>query len=245
MKVAVIGGGIAGLDAAYDLAGAGHRGTSFEAAPYTGGRAAGFQSKRWACHLEPCYHQWFEIDDDILNLIDVIGERDKVFFPRPITSLFVDGQTYPFDSPMRVLRFPKLPLIDKLRFGLVTFYLRLTKNWQALEKETVNNWYHRALGERAYKILMEPLLVGKFGDYYKEVNMAWMWARLHKRMFKLGYFEGGVQAFVDALTQTDQARGGRVCLQTKVTHISPQPDGSVQVHWTADGKNHTQTCDRA
>jgi len=33
-------------------------------------------------------------------------------------------------------------------------------------------------------------------------------------------------------------------LQTKVTNISPQPDGSLQVQWTADGKNQTETFDR-
>ena len=59
----------------------------------------------------------------------------KFFFPRPITSLYVDGKIYPFDNALRVLRFPKLPLVAKLRFGLVTLYLRLTKNWHALEKE--------------------------------------------------------------------------------------------------------------
>lgn len=44
MKIAIIGAGIAGLSAAYDLANANHDVTIFEAASYTGGLAAGFES---------------------------------------------------------------------------------------------------------------------------------------------------------------------------------------------------------
>jgi len=229
MNVAIIGAGIAGLSAAYDLAGSGHNVTIFEAAPYTGGLAAGFKSERWDWHLEHFYHHWFESDDDVLNLIKEIGQYEKVFFPRPVTSLYVDGKIYPFDSPLRALLFPKLPLIPKIRFGLVTLYLRFTKNWQSLEKETAHHWLLKTIGETAYKILWEPLLIGKFGDYYKEVNMAWLWARLHKRSYRLGYFEGGFQAFVDALTQRVRERGASICLNSKITHIAPRPEGGFQV----------------
>jgi len=251
MKIAIIGAGVAGLSAAYDLAGAGHNVTIFEAAAATGGLAGGFKSERWAWHLEYFYHHWFESDDDILDLIKEIGAGDKVFFPRPITSLYVNGKIYPFDSPTRMLFFPKLPLLPKLRFGLVGLYLRLTKNWQALEKETAHHWLVRTMGETAYKILWEPLLIGKFGDYYQEVNMAWLWARIHKRSYRLGYFEGGFQAFVDALTQKVQERGAQLRLNTATTAITRQADGCFQVQFapslspfTGGAGGGTETFDR-
>lgn len=238
MDIAIIGAGVAGLAAAYDLAGAGHTVTIFEAAAAPGGLAAGFKSERWDWHLEHFYHHWFESDYDILNLIDEIGQRDKVFFPRPVTSIYVDGKIYPFDSPLRMLLFPKLPLIPKLRFGLVGLYLRLTKNWQALEKETAHAWLTRTMGKTAYKILWEPLLVGKFGHYYKEVNMAWFWARIHKRSPRLGYFEGGFQAFIDALTCKVRERGTDICLKTAIGRIIPLPDGRFQIQTqAASGEN--------
>ena len=229
MKVAIIGAGVAGLAAAYDLAGQGHEVTILEAASYCGGLAAGFKSERWDWHLEHFYHHWFETDHDILNLIEEIGHGDRVFFPRPVTSIYMDGKIYPFDSPLRALLFPKLPLIPKLRFGLVGLYLRLTQNWQALEKETAHSWLRRTMGDTAYQTLWRPLLVGKFGEYYEEVNMAWFWARIHKRSSKLGYFEGGFQAFVDALTQTVTGRGALLRLNTPVKLITPLPNGKLQL----------------
>ncbi|MCL4295962.1 MAG: NAD(P)/FAD-dependent oxidoreductase [Anaerolineae bacterium] len=232
MRIAIIGAGVTGLAAAYDLARAGHSVTIFETTAMPGGLAAGFKSERWAWHLEYFYHHWFETDDDILNLINEIGEGDKVFFPRPLTSLYVEGKVYPFDSPARMLLFPKLPLLPKLRFGLVGLYLRLTKNWQALEKETAHSWLMRQMGETAYKVLWEPLLVGKFGAYYQEVNMAWLWARIHKRSYRLGYFKGGFQAFIEALTNKIKEQGVNICLKTTITAVTPQPDGRVQIQST-------------
>ena len=240
MKVAIIGAGVAGLSAGYDLAKTGHNVTIFEAAPFTGGLAAGFKADHWDWHLEHFYHHWFETDDDILNLIEEIGERDKVFFPRPVTSLYVDGEVYPFDSPLRALLFPKLPLIPKLRFGLVALYLRFTKNWRALEKETAYAWLSRTMGETAYKTLWEPLLVGKFGKYYQEVNMAWFWARIHKRSYRLGYFEGGFQAFVDALTERVCQLGATIQLNCAIETITPVAGGqlSLQLRSANGGAAH-------
>lgn len=250
MRVAIVGAGIAGLTAAYDLAKAGHTVTVFESAPITGGLAAGFKSERWAWPLEQFYHHWFESDRDILDLIDEIGEGDKVFFPRPTTSLYVDGQIYPFDSPLRMLLYPKLPLIPKLRFGLAGLYLRLTKNWQALEQETAHNWLIRTMGQTAYDQLWKPLLVGKFGEHYQEVNMAWFWARIHKRSPRLGYFEGGFQGFADALTNKVQSLGVEIHLNTTICAITKLEPGSFQIsHQSRPADSapcSTETCfDRA
>ena len=41
-------------------------------------------------------------------------------------------------------------------------------------------------GKKVYEQMWEPLVIGKFGPYYKDVNMAWMWARLKARTTKLG-----------------------------------------------------------
>src|SRR5438105_2339384 len=126
MRIAIIGAGPAGLAAAYDLTGAGHRVTLYEAAPSVGGLAAGFKAPHWDWTLEKFYHHWFQSDAAVLGLIKELGWSDQVLFPRPFTVLYHDGQFYPADSPLNALRFfaRHYPLIDVIRFGLVGAYLR-------------------------------------------------------------------------------------------------------------------------
>ena len=124
MNIAIIGAGVAGLSAAYDLTRAGHQVTIFEAASFTGGLAAGFKAEHWDWHLEHFYHHWFESDHDILNLIEELGKSDKVFFPRPVTSIWHKGRAYPFDNYLRMALFPHLSLFDKIRAAPAALYLR-------------------------------------------------------------------------------------------------------------------------
>jgi protoporphyrinogen oxidase len=187
LDIGVIGAGVAGLSAAYDLARRGHRVTVYEARPYVGGLSAGFRDERWEWSLERFYHQ---------------------------------GGIYPLDSPLRVLAFRPLPFPDRVRFGLVTAFLRYTPFWRPLERQAAHTWLSRALGKRAYEVLWEPLLIGKFGDeFYRQVNLAWFWARLAKRTPRLGYFVGGFQALWDEVAQRVQALGGTMRLESHVRQI--------------------------
>jgi protoporphyrinogen oxidase len=241
LNIAIIGAGVAGLSAAFDLTRAGHRVTLFEAAPAPGGLAAGFKAERWDWPLEQFYHHWFQTDHDILGLIAELGESDKVFFPRPVTSVWVHNKAYPFDNYMRMALFPHLSWFDKLRAGPATLYLRFTRNWQLLEKYTAHEWCQRWMGRRNYQILVEPLLVGKFGDHYQEVNMAWFWARVYKRTPRLGYFVGGFQGFIDALTRRILNQGADLRLNTRTARITPNDDGTFQLVFQPPGPNQDQS----
>jgi protoporphyrinogen oxidase len=61
--------------------------------------------------------------------------------------------------------------------------------------------------------------------------MTWLWARIYKRSSRLGYFEGGFQAFVDALTNKVKERGAIICLNTSITALRPQPNGQLEVEY--------------
>jgi protoporphyrinogen oxidase len=99
-------------------------------------------------------------------------------------------------------------------------FLRLTNNWKALEKYTVDEWMRKWAGEKVYKMMWEPLVIGKFGErHYKQVNMAWMWARLKARTTRLGTFEGGFQNFANLFADRLQEMGVGIHLQTPVTLI--------------------------
>ncbi len=230
MNIAVIGAGVAGLAAAHDLALAGHDVTLYEAAGEPGGLASGFRDPNWDWPLERFYHHWFQSDNDVLGLINEIGASNKVFFPRPITAMWHQGQAHPFDSPVAVLRYPGLSWPAKFRFGLAGLYLRFTGQWQVLERITVEEWATRWMGPEAYRRLWQPMLISKFGDYYRQVNMAWFWARIYKRSPRLGYFEGGFQGFVDVLVAQAVRHGAALRLRTPVKAITPDPDSGIVVH---------------
>jgi protoporphyrinogen oxidase len=248
LNIAVIGAGVAGLTAAYELTKRGHHVIVFEASDKTGGLASGFKDERWEWSLERFYHHWFASDEAVIGLIEELGVRDRLFFLWPTTSLYHHGLIYPLDSPIpwlkfipisqlhraiRVLQFTPLPFVDRLRVGLATFYLTLTKDWRPLERITADEWMRRMVGERAYEVWWKPLLVGKFGDYYQDVNMAWMWARAYKRTARLGYFVGGFQAFSDTLTDCVQTQGAKIRLSTPIRTIELAPNGGLVVRATS------------
>jgi len=228
MKIAIIGAGFGGMAAAFDLRNAGHDVTIFEAADFVGGLASGFKEPHWNWSVEKFYHHWFQSDSSMLGLMRDLGMMDRVLFPRPLTVMHHDGKFYPFDSVLKAILFPGLGWgLDKIRFGFVGLFLRLTNNWRALEKVTADEWMMKWAGKNVYEKMWKPLLIGKFGPYYRDVNMAWMWARIKARTTRLGTFVGGFQAFADAFAEKLRGMGVEIRLGTPVRFIKQNPAGGL------------------
>jgi protoporphyrinogen oxidase len=226
MKIAIIGAGYGGMAAAYDLRKAGHDVTIYESADYVGGLASGFKEPHWDWSVEKFYHHWFQSDSHMLGLIRELGLSDKVMFPRPLTVMYDKGKFYPFDSILKALLFPGLGFgLDKIRFGFVGLYLRLTNNWRALEQVTADEWMMKWAGKNVYEKMWKPLLIGKFGPYYRDVNMAWMWARIKARTTRLGTFEGGFQKFADLFAENLRGMGVDIRLGAQVKFIKRDQAG--------------------
>jgi protoporphyrinogen oxidase len=230
MKIAIIGAGFGGMAAAYDLRKAGHEVVIYESADYVGGLASGFKEPHWDWSVEKFYHHWFQTDKDMLGLIRELGWEDKVIFPRPLTVMYHEGKFYPFDSIAKALLFPGLGFgLDKIRFGFVGLFLRLTNNWRALEKVTADSWMMKWAGKNVYEKMWKPLLVGKFGPYYRDVNMAWMWARIKARTTRLGTFEGGFQRFADMFADRLRGMGVEIRLGAQVKFIKRDQDKGLSI----------------
>jgi protoporphyrinogen oxidase len=247
MRVAIIGAGAGGLAAAYDFLQAGKSVVIFEASEQVGGLAAGFSNSHWDWSVENYYHHWFASDRAILSLIEELGMSDKVFFPWPITAVYHNDRFYPLDGPisaifpalpwldripgagtiargLHLLRYPALSILDKIRYGISALYLLLAPSWKPFESVTAYDWLKKWMGEGCLEHLWEPLLVGKFGPHYKDVNMAWFWARVKARTPTLGTFQGGFQRFMDAFADALTNEGADIRLQTPVRSIEAQEE---------------------
>jgi len=88
----------------------------------------------------------------------------------------------------------------------------------------------KTLGRVPYGTLWEPLLKSKFGPYYKDISLAWFWARIKARSTKLGYPEGGFGHFADRLAEKVVSLGGKIHFDCPVDRIVPN-DKTVTVYY--------------
>jgi len=231
MQIAIIGGGFTGLSAAYELAKAGHHITIFEKEPYLGGLAYGFRKKEWRWHIEAAYHHLFTNDRHIIGLIRALGIGDKLIITRPVTATMWGGKYYPLDSPLNLMKFPGLSLIDKLRTAGMLAFLKLFPFWKILEHITAERLLIAIGGVNAWRVIWEPLLYGKFGTFAPTIAASWFWARIVKRTPSLCYISGGFHTLVTKLQQTIKEHKGVIHTATSVRAVHKLPSGKIRVAW--------------
>lgn len=226
-RTAILGAGALGLTVALRLAQRGEAVTVYERQPLAGGLAAGFELEP-GIWLDRFYHHAFRSDRHLVGLIDELGLTERLTWHRPVTATLRDGKVHQLDSPRSLLRFSPLPIPDRLRMGATLGFLRALPSPERLEGKTAASWLSRTMGQRAYRVVWEPLLRGKFGDAADEIAMPWLWARIHDRTAELGYLNGGFQALYDALARRIIALGGDLRLSTAVDAVEPV-DEAIEV----------------
>ena len=223
--MAIIGAGMTGLVAGYRLSQKGHQVTIFEKSSDIGGLMGGFKTASNAASLEKAYHHIFSTDSYIIDLTKELGLENKLKWHEEKTALYYDKKVYPFMGAKDLLNFKPLSMVAKVRLGLVKLWLQYDNDWHKYETITAVEWMKKWCGDEAYKVIWEPLLRGKFHDKYKEVSMAWLWARIHTRgnSAKLGYFEGGFRIIADELAKRIKEKGGEIKLNTEWAPASVAP----------------------
>lgn len=230
-RIGVIGGGFAGLTAAYRLAKQGHEVVLWERNQY-GGQAGTFPVGE--TELEIFYHHLFRSDRAIAALAEELGIGDKLVWHPSNVGYYTDGKIYPLNGAIDVLRLGSIPLLDRIRLGLVTLYLQRRKDWKPFERVTAHEWLQKALGTRAYEKTLGAQLKAKFGTAYDEIAMVWFWGKIWLRTTsrgnpleqeKLGYFEGSFRTIVDALVGGCEDAGVDMRLGATITDVGQVPSG--------------------
>ncbi len=128
MKVAVVGGGLAGLTAALDLVDAGVEVTLYEARPTLGGAVQTLPARSGDPEPPPDNGQHIALGCfvEYLRLLDRIGEGGSVLRTRlALPVIAEDGSVSSIrPTPAALVTYGHLPLRDRLRIPLVLARLR-------------------------------------------------------------------------------------------------------------------------
>jgi len=147
---------------------------------------------------------------------------------------FVDGEHFAWGDPIALLKFPKLSLTAKFRYGLQMFLQTKRRGWDDLEKVNAKDWFIKWIGPKAYDVLWRRLLELKFFEYADNISAAWMATRIKRvgtsrkslLQEELGVIDGGSQTLVDALVAAITRKGGTIRLGTPAREIVAR-DGQV------------------
>ncbi len=223
MKIGIIGAGFSGLSSAHYLSNYSSLDVVvIESIGQPGGLAMGFNSPGWAWSLEQHYHHFFASDNSVLDLAERVGQG--ITFNRPITSTYIEGKTFQLDSPRKLLFFDRLPIVDRLRMGVVLAYLKVTPFWKPLEFLSAERFLTRTMGVQSWNVLWKPLFIKKFSHYHNKINAAWFWARIKKRSARLGYPQGGFLEYAKKIQKVTEERGVKYLFNQNVREIVREND---------------------
>ncbi len=236
-RIAVIGGGLAGLVAADRLLAAGHRVVVFEKYLDAGGLVGKFQVG--GTDLERFYHHLFTSDVDYVSFAEEFGLAEDILWLKSKMGFYCNERLFDFGTPASLLKFSPLGLRGRLDFALSTLKLRGCRDWQSLEGETAAGWLRKNGYERAYETVWGPLLSQKYGALAEEIGLVWLWGKIALRTRsrdktglgeRLGYLKGSFGRAIDAVVERIGKRGGEIRTARPVKILKREP-GSFRVEF--------------
>ncbi len=199
-KVVIIGGGIIGLRAAWELSKLpGYRITVIESRDKIGGMSTSDVIGGYAC--DRYYHVIVSRDSETIRLVSELGLEEELFMKTTKSGFFGEGRLVSLSGALDFLTFPFLTLFQKFRLGLGIFLTSKIKNGSNLEKQYVRSWMTRMFGRRVYERIWDPLLRSKLGNGKEETSASFMWATIRRlygarsetasKQEKMGHVSGG------------------------------------------------------
>ncbi|HEX3056707.1 MAG TPA: hydroxysqualene dehydroxylase HpnE [Gaiellaceae bacterium] len=130
MRVAVVGGGLAGLAAALDLVDAGADVTLYEARPTLGGAVQTLPEREGDPQPPPDNGQHIALGcfTEYLRFLERVGERDSVLRKRLALPVLDEQSRVSSIAPLTLLGYAHIPMRDRLRLPLTLVRLRAARS---------------------------------------------------------------------------------------------------------------------
>ncbi|PSP94149.1 protoporphyrinogen oxidase [Halobacteriales archaeon QS_1_68_44] len=253
--IGIVGGGLAGLAAAYRLQRAGREAQVFEAGDRLGGLAASYETR--GDRIEKFYHHLSKSEETIVELAEELGLGDRVEWHVGENAYYVDGVAHPLDAPWEIAAYPHLSAYDKFRLTMLTLGVDVRggvprrdtyENLEDFEDVPIKEFLLEHTTRGVYEYFFEPLLDAKFGSRKEDVSAAWLLGRIKFRGERdilrgevLGYFEGGFGVLLDALLEAVGEEN--VVTGAAVTDLTYDEGGveSLSVRRDPGGEGRTET----
>ena len=242
MKICIIGAGIAGLSAAYNLSKNGHEVSIYESSPFAGGQASTIKINDF--EIEKAYHHLFVTDKAISNLYKDLGMSKDLKWYKSSVATYSEGKVWKTTSPFDLLLLSLIPFKERIKLILLSLRLKLLRNWKKIENITAYDWLSNKVSKRTFEIIFRPLLYGKFGEFYKTIGMPWFWAKIQTRVSSrnykfqeiLCYPNGSFSKLISKLENEIKKNNGNIHFEHKVTKIITK-DNSVESVDIIDNKS--------
>jgi len=238
-KVAIIGGGLAGLAAGTALAESGFQVTIFERRPYLGGRASSYQHPGTGEIVDNCQHVLLGCCTNLVRFYERLGVQDKIRWYDQLTFLEPGGRASilkpsrlpaPFHMAPAFLRAACLNLADKLAIAFAMMML-IPKSPRDKGKSFLSWLREHHQTERAIERFWKTVLVSALNEDLDRVSVPYA-AQVIRESFLKSAAAGRIGVPSVPLTELYgvageyiQARCGEVRVRASVDSFQPQADG--------------------
>ncbi len=238
-KVAVIGGGLAGLAAGCALADAGFRVTLFERRPYLGGRASSYEHPGTGEVVDNCQHVLLGCCTNLIQFYERLGVSDKICWFDELTFIEPGGRASrmaPSFLPPPMHNLPAffgakmLNVKDKL--AIARAMAEMMRGLPEDSEADFLSWLKRnKQTEQAIERFWKVVLVSALNEDLDRMSVRYA-AQVFRESFikspaagKMGLPSIPLSDLYGSAAEYIRTRGGEVLLRSSVTAINPLPAG--------------------
>jgi squalene-associated FAD-dependent desaturase len=237
-RIAVVGGGLAGLAAGCALAGSGFRVTLFERRSYLGGRASSYQHPGTGEVVDNCQHVLLGCCTNLIQFYERLGVESKIRWYDRLTFLEPGGRASviepsklpaPFHNAPAFLRAACLDLSDKLAIGMAM--AALAPAMPRDNGESFLTWLQQhEQTEPAIERFWKPVLVSALNEDLDRMSVPYA-AQVVRESFLKSAAAGRMGLPTVPLTELYSvardyisARDGTIRFRCSVESFMPEPD---------------------